>query len=717
MTPVTNRRNFIKNTLMVSSGLAVGFTVGNVTRLFSVEAGSVSHELSPFIHIDTESNITLVNPNPDMGQGSIQASAAMIAEELEVRLEEVRIIPSDGQAKYDPQISGGSGAVRRSWEPLRKAGAAVRIMLLNAASRSWKIPLAECYAEDAHIYNRIDDRKFKYGDLVTLASTLEVPENPILKSKSEFKLIGKSHKRGDVIERITGKSTYSIDMQVPGMVHAAILHSPTILGKVVSINATEALKVNGVIDVVKCERTMPYTKFDAVAVIANSSWAAMQGKKALQVEWGDEGDHLSTQDYSEGLYAAADNPGALYSETGAFDQHFTKSRIKAEGLYESNFLSHASIEPMNGIVEVKDNGTVEVWAGVQGSGQIKDQMAEYMEVPLEHVKVNVKLMGGSFGRKSYHDFLLEAGMLSKKIQKPVKVTWTREEDISQGPYRAGSLSKLQGTVENGKITGLHHHAIGESIAGQLDGSPKVGEVDEGLGREIGFENNKYVLDHTKISFTRVAADIPIMWWRSVYAGSFAFGQECFIDELAHLGGIDPLKARLEILEDERYRLVLNTLAEKANYHEALPEGIARGIAIWKSFESISAACVFIVSEGQGVRVKKVVSVLDCGLFVNEDMVRAQMEGSIVMGLSAATKEEITYENGACIQQNFHQYELMRIHEAPEMETHIIANQDTPGGVGEPALPPIAPALNNAIFNLTGVRLRKLPMDLSNIKLN
>jgi isoquinoline 1-oxidoreductase beta subunit len=322
------------------------------------------------------------------------------------------------------------------------------------------------------------------------------------------------------------------------------------------------------------------------------------------------------------------------------------------------------------------------------------------------------LLGGSFGRKSYPDFLLEACMVSKRLGKPVKLIWSREDDISQGPYRPAMLSQLRGITNSGRVTGMHHHAIGETFGGQTNGTLKSGQADPSLCGEISFANSKYIFMHSKISHTRVTTDIPIMWWRSVWGANFAWGQECFFDELAHKLKVDPLQARMDVLKDERYRNVLSVLSARSGYHDPLPKGTARGIAMWKCFGSISAACVIVSKEQTAVKVKRVITVLDCGLIVNEDMVKAQMEGNVVMGLSSATRETITYTDGRCNQSNFDQYSLMRIRDVPEIETHIIAQGTSPGGVGEPGLPPIAPALGNALFNLTGKRIRRLPIDLN-----
>ncbi|RYU94100.1 xanthine dehydrogenase family protein molybdopterin-binding subunit [Emticicia agri] len=715
---MTSRRNFLKTTSLTTFGFALGVSsFAKDATLKKITPAIVSLEINPFIIIDTAGNITLVNPRPDMGQGSTQAVPSLLAEELEVTLEKVKIVQSDGKGKYGDQTSGGSSSVRALWQPIRKAGAAAREMLTETAAKRWNVPISECFAQDGKIVHRGSGKSLTYGELADDASKLEIPKNPKLKEAKDFKIIGKYNKRLDVPERVTGKAVYGLDVDVPGMVYASIVHSPMLHGKIASIDDTETKKIAGVLQVVRTERPMPHRKSEAVAVIATNWWAALKGKKALKVQW-DNGNYdktLSTQKYFDATYEAAKKEGINYEEKGDFSAKYASAKQKTEANYETPFLAHAPIEPENAIVHVKDDGTIEIWAPVQGPDWALRDVCGYMNVKPEQVKINVTLLGGAFGRKAYHDFLLEACHLSKELKKNVKVTWTREDDITQGPYRPGMLSHLQGFVENGKITGFHHHAIGESIAGQVFKGLKDDEADPWLTGEISPENSKYnFATASKISWTNVKTDIPVVWWRSVYASNFGWGQECFIDELAHLAGKDPLQARLDILSDERFRKVLETLAEKANWKEKLPAGQGKGIAVFRSFDSISAACVTVSKQENGVKIDKVVSVIDCGYYVNPDNVKAQTEGNIVMGLTSAIKDGITFTNGVCDQTNFHQFNLMRINEAPKMEIHIIDSGANPGGVGEPGLPPIAPALGNAIFAATGKRIRKLPFDISNI---
>jgi isoquinoline 1-oxidoreductase beta subunit len=719
MSNTIQRRNFLKSLGLAGIGLGIGIDgFSKTSSLVKVEPAFFSLEINPFIIIDNTGKITLVNSRPDMGQGSTQAVPSLLAEELEVSLDQVTIIQSDGRSKYGSQLSGGSSSVRGLWMPLRKAGAAARELLIKAAAETWKVPATECYAEAGKIIHKPSGKSLGYGQLADLAATFEIPKNPKLKDPKDFKILGKYNARLDVPDRVSGKAVYGIDVEIPGMVYAKMVHSPKIHETIVKIDDTEAKKVKGVLQVIKSERAMPHTRSEAVAVVASNYWAAIKGAKALKVEWKPSETSLNqnSADYFAKMYEEAKKPGINHEEKGDFDAVYNAGEKKLEAIYETPFLAHAPIEPENATVHVKEDGSVEIWAPVQGPDGTLAEVSGYLNIPADKIKVNVTLLGGAFGRKAYLDFVLEACDISKKINKPVKLIWSREDDISQGPYRPAMLSKMQGVIgKNGSPQALHHQAVGESILGQVFQGLQPTQADPWLGEELSQENHKYGFPVHKMSYSRVKTTIPIVWWRSVYASNFGWGQECFIDEMAHQAGKDPLAFRMGLLKDApRFKGVLEMLAEKANWNQKLPEGQAKGLAIFRSFDSISAACVFVSKKDRSVKIDKVISVIDCGMFVNPDNVKAQTEGNIVMGLSAAVKGGITFENETCVQSNFHDYLILRNNEMPEIETYAVINEEKPGGVGEPGLPPIAPALGNAIFALTGKRIRKLPLNLDEV---
>jgi len=714
----TNRRDFIKTSGLALTGLLIGLdTKANILNL----SGSVVEdlkEINPFIRIGIDNAITIINPRPCMGQGTIQAVPAMILEELEVDMEQVTIIQSDGQSKFGAQTSGNSSSIRRLWIPLRKAGAATKEMLIQAAASKWKIVPGQCYASGARVYRKDNGESFSYGELVEDASKLPVPQDPVLKQKHEFRILGKPARRFDLADRLTGKAVYGLDVEVPLMVYAAILHSPMIFGKLLTIDEVETMKIPGVLKVLQCERTMIYTTTDSVAVIASNWWAANKGRAALKVTW-DNSDlekTLDNEEYSSRCYAAAKKEGIRFEENNDFPGKFAAAPFKLDVTYETPFLSHVPIEPETATAHVKEDGSIELWAPIQGPGEALGEISRYLNTPEDKIKINVTLMGGSFGRKAYMDFIKEACFLSNKLKVPVKVIWTRGDDIGQGPYRPMLIQHMQGFVEGDKIAGFHHHMIGESILGQVFKGLKDDQADPWIGEESSPHNNKYIFRQAhKISWTNVKTVIPIMWWRAVNASNIGWGQECFIDELAHLAGKDPYQARLDIIEDERFIRVLQTLAEKVNYNQKLPGGTGRGIGITRAFGTIVACCITVTKSGNGVKLDSVISVIDCGMYVNSDTVKAQTEGNIIMGITAAIKPGIVFKNGICEQNNFNNYPILRINETPPIKVYVMENSEMPGGVGEAGLPPVAPALGNAIFAATGIRKRKLPIDINNLE--
>ena len=721
MTQSNSRRDFIKATSL----LAIGFSLpsfGNpktvVHKIDVANANALGLELNPYILINDAGKITLFNARPDMGQGTHQALPMLLAEEFEVSLDQVEIRNTDGQGKYGNQLSGGSSSVNSRWTPMRTAGAAVREMLISAAATKWQVPVNECFAENAKVIHKPSNKSFTYGELVAEASKLEVPKSPKLKDSKDFKLLGKSIPRPEIPSKVNGTAVFGIDGNVPGMLFASIEHSPTIHGKVLSYDGADAMKVKGVKFVVKTERKMPHKTVEAVAVVADNYWAALKGRKALKIKWDAEGsDKISTDSYFSDLQKLAKTKGETYKDNtkGDFNKDFAGATQKLEAYYQTPFVAHAALEPQNATVWVQGD-KVELWAPIQGPDGLTGEVAKYLNIKPENVKINVPFMGGSFGRKAYYDYVMEALHISKQVNAPIKVIWTREDDTTQGPFRPGMASAMEGGLDaNGAMVAHNHKIIGSSIAHQVFKDPLKNAPDGWAPETANMEDSPYNFGSRTMSFHLSETDIPIVWWRSVYSSTTAFGQESFMDELAHAAKTDPLAFRLDMLADApRFSRVLQTLAKKSNYHHKLPENQAIGIAVARSFGSIVAHAVTVSKQGKGVKIEKVVSVIDCGMTVNPSNVVSQTEGNIVMGLTAAIKNGITFKDGMAEQTNFHQYNVMRINEMPKTEVHIIQNQEAPSGVGEPGLPPIAPALCNAIFNLTGKRVRTLPFEIDNI---
>lgn len=717
----SSRRDFIK----ASSILAIGFSLpsfGNsktiVHKIDTANANALGLELNPYILINDAGKITLFNARPDMGQGTYQALPMLLAEELEVSLDQVEIRNTDGQGKYGSQLSGGSSSVNSRWTPMRTAGAAVREMLISVAATKWQVPVNECFAENAKVIHKPTNKVFTYGELVAEASKLEVPKTPKLKDPKDFKLLGKSIPRPEIPSKVNGTAVFGIDGDVPGMLFASIEHSPTIHGKVLSYDGADAMKVKGVKFVVKTERKMPHKTVEAVAVVADNYWAALKGRKALKIKWDAEGsDKISTDAYFAELQKLAKTKGESYKEhtKGEFSKDFAGASQKLEAYYQTPFVAHAALEPQNATVWVQGD-KAELWAPIQGPDGLIGEVAAYLKIKPENIKINVPFMGGSFGRKAYYDYVMEALHISKQVNAPIKVIWTREDDTTQGPFRPGMVSALEGGLDaNGAVVAHNHKIVGASIEHQVFKAPLKDAPDSWAAETANLEDSPYDFGSRTMSFHLAETDIPIVWWRSVYSSTTAFGQESFMDELAHASKTDPLAFRLDMLADSpRFSRVLQTLAKKANYHHKLPENQAIGIAVARSFGSIVAHAVTVSKQGKGVKIEKVVSVIDCGMTVNPNNVIAQTEGNIVMGLTAAIKNGITFKDGMAEQTNFHQYNILRINEMPKTEVHIIQNQEAPSGVGEPGLPPIAPALCNAIFNLTGKRVRTLPFEMDNI---
>lgn len=678
------------------------------------EADSMGIPLNAFVSIDTNGKVTIMNHRSEMGQGAYQVVPQMIAEELEVDLNKVNIVfaPGDNK-KYGSQLTGGSSTVRGAYKHLMRVGATAREMLVAAAAKKWNVDKAECYASNAEVFHKPSGKKYGYGELVEDAAKIEPPKNVTLKKRQEYKLIGKPAARQDTPLKVNGKAVFGIDKRIPGMLYAVVERNPRFIGKVKSFDDSAAKAVPGVKHVLKVKRHVFATEQEGVAVVADNLWSALQGRKALSVEWDDTGfEHLGT----EQLYTRMKedlNKDALSLRTGGdFNAAFGKGSKKVEAVYETPYQSHSCMEPLNCTAHVYDD-KCEIWGPIQAPDWMQGMIAQYLGIKPDNVKINMTFLGGGFGRKAFMDYLDEAVMISKDTKAPVQVIWTREDDMVAGPFRPGAVYQCRAAIgEGGNITAFQTKLAAQNMDHQwpgADASSYNGSAAEGF-----LEPYFNAIPHYSFGDIPTKSPVPVMWWRSVYASTNGFAFESFMDELAATAGKDPLDFRRMHLDNERYQTLIDILEEKTGWKtRARNEGW--GVAITECFKSVVAEAVKVSKKPEGgVKIDKVVAVMDCGWYVNPDIVKAQVEGSIIMALGAATVHETTFNDGMAVEKNFDKYKMPRFTDTPEIEVHIVDNDEKPGGVGEPGLPPLAPALTNAIFDLTGKRIRKLPFNLNEV---
>lgn len=728
--PAIARREFLKHTGLSGLALILGVSFSNdsdATELAKLDPAAIpvaglgelpeSYGITPYIMIEPSGKITIINPKPEMGQGTYQSIPALIAEELEVPLDKVTIVTSSGQKGIASQSAGGSSSVRGSYASLRKVGASAREMLILAAAQKWSVPKEECMADNGKIIHKPSGKSAGYGDLVATASTLEVPANPTLKDPKDFKILGKSMPRLDIPLKVTGQAVYGIDMEVPGMVYASVERCPVFGAKLTSYDDSATLKVPGVIRTVKAERVLGKNRYEGVAIIASNYWAALKGRKALKVQWDYQGfDAFNTKEYEQHLRDLAKTDGLVAHNSGDFDATMQSATNKVEALYETPVVAHATMEPMNCVAHWQEGDKVDIWTSVQGAAIVKRELAETLGIPQDNITPHISFLGGGFGRRLAADYAGEAAFISKQIGSPVKVVWTREDDIQLGPFRPMTFSAMKGAVSaDGKGLAFQHKVISPSISATK--SDKYDKTKPDRSMTEGISEQEYEFPHMKNAYVFADMHIPMQPWRSVTSSTLAFAHECFIDELAAAAHKDPLAFRLELLTKEcDTKRILTKLKEVSHWDRPLPKGWGRGVAQYKFFAGHCANVVEVSTRKDGsIKVEKVISVIDLGTVVNPDMVKAQTEGAIVMGLVAATKDAVTFEKGRSVQSNFHNNRMLRINEMPAVEIHILAEGGpTIKGVGEPGLPPVAPALANAVFAATGKRIRRLPFDLAKL---
>lgn len=703
MSPLS-RREFVGAGIAAGAGLVVGFYLphGN-------ESGKKAFSPNAYLRITPDNKVTIVVARSEMGQGVRTALPMILAEELEADWKQIEIEQAGASTLFGDQTTGGSASIRTTWDPMRKAGAAAREMLISAAALTWNVPRSGCTAENSHVKHAASNRTLSYDDLVAKASTLPIPTDVPLKQSKDYKIIGQRLARVDTPDKVKGDAVFGIDFRLPGMKYAVLSRSPIIGGKVSGFDDKESKKISGVTFVGKIGDS-------AVAVVADSVWGAMEGRRTLNVTW-DEGPNkdLNTAAITASLKQAASKKGVNMYAAG--EPAKTSGRhISAE--YSLPFMAHAPMEPGNCTANFQ--GTkCELWAPTQVPQDCRDSVATAIGLDPDQVKVNVTLMGGGFGRRLEHDYAVEAALVSKAINAPVKVIWTREDDMRFSTYRPASLHQLSATLDgSGVPVALTHRIIAPSISGQK-GQPVPNGVDPDLPDEAG---PVYGIPNYNIEYVLTETPVPLGWMRSVYALQAAFALESFIDELAVAAGKDPLQYRLHLLAKDqdlpyftttwhtaRFRAALQLAAEKSGWDKPLPAGHYRGVACFGCFSSYMAEVVEITMENNQPRVHRVVAVVDCGQVVNPAILEQQIQGGIVYGLANALRAKITIDKGRVVQGNFDDYAPLRMEETPVVEVYAVPSQEAPTGIGEPSVPPVAPALCNAMYSATKKRIRALPV--------
>lgn len=710
-----SRRTFIKASALVVGGLVIAFSIPQAKRFLLPGASDAANqdaaklpEPNAFLRVGTDNTITVMLAHSEMGQSIWTTLPMLIAEELDadwskIKVEHAKAAPAYIHTAYGIQITGGSSTTWSEFDRYRQAGALTRALLVAAAAEEFGVAADTLRTEDGFVMS--GDKKISYGELAERASTMETPKAVTLKQPKDWKIIGKATKRLDGPEKVNGSAVFGQDIHFEGLKIAMVARSPVFGGKVKSYDAASAKQVKGVLNVVQVPT--------GVAVIAEHYWAAKQGREALKIEWDlGAGASLDSVAMLAQYRDLAAKPGTTAAQAG--DVSVVKPTKVVEAEYVLPFLAHSPMEPLNCTVKISDDGC-EIWTGTQMQTTDQQAAAKILGMKPEQVNIHTVFLGGGFGRRANPaaDFVSEAVYVAKAAGVPVKTVWSREDDVRGGYYRPMFLHKAKiGLAEDGMPNSWEHVEVGQSI---MTGTPfEQFMIKDGVDATSveGVADSPYVkaVANHHVSLHTPKSPIPVLWWRSVGHSHSAFVMESLIDELAHAANKDPLAYRRSLLKDHpRHLAALNLAAEKAGWDKPLPKGVSRGIAVHESFGSYVAQVAEISVNKGAVKVHRVVCAIDCGLSVNPDSLVAQMESSIAFALGAALQGKITFKDGMVEQSNFHDYNVLRMAEMPKVEVHIVPSTEKMGGVGEPAVPPLAPAVANAIFAATGKRIRSLPI--------
>jgi isoquinoline 1-oxidoreductase beta subunit len=706
------RRDFLKISVAASGGLLIGFQFPGISRLASAQAKVSTFMPNAFVRIGTDERITVIVNHSEMGQGVYTSLPMLLADELDadwtkVGYESAPVDPKYNHPAFGMQITGGSSSVWSGLDQFRQAGAAARAMLVAAAAQQWNVDPASCRTESGAVFNG-SNRKLTYGQLVGAASKLTPPEHVQLKDPKTFKLIGKPIKRLDTPVKLNGAAVFGIDVKLPGMLTAVIARPPIFGAKMKSFDDSRARSMPGVRKIVAVPA--------GVAVIADTFWQAKMAREALQVDW-DEGSmqNFSTSQMMQEFRERAKSTGTSVRKDGDAAGALANAAKKIEAVYEVPYLSHLMMEPLNCTVDLRPD-SCEVWTGSQFQTVDRANAAKAAGLPNEKVQLHTTFLGGGFGRRAnpQSDFVVEAVHIAKAAGVPVKVIWTREDDMRGGWYRPAFLHAIEGGIDaSGNAVSWRSRLVGQSI---MTGTPFAAMFMKGNydpSSVEGVDDLPYAIPNLTVESHQAEVNVPVQWLRSVGHSHTAFAVECFMDELAFLAQKDPYQFRRQLLlKQPRHLGVLDLAAQKAGWDKPLPKGMGRGIAVHFAFGSYSAHVAEVsVTDGK-VRVHRMVCAIDCGQYVNPGIIAAQTEGGAIFGASAALFQELTFESGRLQQTNFNTFPVMRMNECPEIETHIVESNEKAGGIGEPGVPCAAPAIANAIFAATGKRIRRLPIRMT-----
>ncbi len=720
-----NRRSFLKLSVSIGAaaggGLLLGISLpaasqGDAPKGKSVIGGdgdeapqSGVFEPDAFVQIDSTGKVTLIIPKVEMGQGVYTSIPMLIAEELEVPLDTVVIAhaPPNEKLFSDPllggQLTGGSTSIRYAWEPMRRAGATARVLLISAAAQQWQVDPSTCHAESGEVVHAASSRRIGYGQLADAAAKLPAPQNVTLKEPKDFKLIGTTVKRLDSPEKVDGTAMFGLDVRLPDMVYAAIVNSPVFGGTLVSVDDTNAKKIPGVRQVIKID--------NGVAVIGDHTWAAKRGAAALDIKWNEgRSASYSTAKVVQELANASKQNGAVARKDGDVTKGFADAKTRVDAVYQQPFLAHATMEPVNCTVYVRADAC-DIWVGTQVPTRAVDAGVRITGLPADKITVHNHLLGGGFGRRLETDFIAQALKVGKQLNTPVKVVWTREEDVQHDMYRPYYYDTIAAGLDaNGKPIAWQHRIVGSSILARFAPPAFKNGLDPDaveVASDLPYDLPNQLIDYVR----QEPMDIPTAFWRGVGPTRSTFVVESFIDELAAQAKTDPVKYRRGLLDKTpRAKNVLDVATQAAGWGNTLPKGQGRGVSVMHAFGSFLSMVVDVTVNGDGeVAVNRVVCAVDCGMVVNPNTIEAQIQGGVIFAITAALYSEITIKDGRVEQSNFTDYRILRIDQTPTIDVHIIRSAEAPGGIGEPGTAALAPALTNAIYAATGKRLRQLPV--------